>query len=162
MKKWKIAMAVACVCLLITVAYAAAGSSEDPLITLSYLNNVFRGQVEEMADTAVKSHKTELEQALNDVLHGGGAGSVSFAEVTLRQGQILTGEAGCELLLRTGSVICALPNGAALTDTTAGSVLNNGGSLANNHLYMVTAGAPTFTVGGDSAVLLVRGSYTIG
>ncbi len=163
MKKWKIATAATCVCLLITMAYAAAvGGAEDPLITLSYLNNVFRGQVEKMADTAVENHRTALEQALNNVINSGGAKNASFMEVTLRRSQTLTGRTGCEMLVRTGSATCGLSGGASLTDTTGGLVLDRGGPLANNHLYMVTAGTSTVTTSGDSVVLLVRGPYTIG
>ena len=45
MKKWKIAAAAACICILFTVAYAAnAGSASDPLVTLSYLNTTFSKQ----------------------------------------------------------------------------------------------------------------------
>ena len=51
MKKWKIAAAAVCVCLLFTAAYAAgAGSANDPLVTLSYLNNTFSQKVQTMVD----------------------------------------------------------------------------------------------------------------
>ena len=69
MKKWKIAAAAVCVCLLFTAAYAAgAGSANDPLVTLSYLNTTFSKQVQGMVDQTVDQRRAEMEDALAKVL----------------------------------------------------------------------------------------------
>ncbi len=172
MKKWKIAAAAACLCFLCTVAYAAnagsAGSSADPLITLSYLNGTFAKQVQTMVDESVAARKTEMEQALDKLIAGGGsqsgttAGSGSvFAVVTLSQGQTLVGDVGCEVMLRIGAAVCGSADSVGLIDTTGGVNLPGGGALVTNHLYMVTISTRSVTAASDTVKLLVRGPYTI-
>lgn len=176
MKKWKIAAAAACVCFLLTVAHAAssgsAGSSNDPLVTLSYLNGTFAKQVQAMVNDAVTARKTELEQALSAAASGNGSvptnpgssaasGGAVFSVVTLSRGQVLTGDVGCEVMLRVGSATCGSPDTVGLIDTTSGDNLTNGGSLVTNHLYMITIDGRSVTAATDTVKVLVRGPYTI-
>lgn len=156
MKKWKIALAAACVCFLFTVAYAAnAGGADDPLVTRSYLEGPFLKQVQSLVDRAVDERKTELEQAL-----GQGGGNV-FTVVTLSQGQTLVGDVGCEVMLRVGSATCGTPDSVGLIDTTSGTNLGNGGALVTNHLYMVTISTRSVTATSGTVKVLARGPYTI-
>lgn len=166
MKKWKIAAAAACVCVLLTVAYAAGtGGSGDPLVTLSYLNTTFRTQVQTMVDETVDARKGELEDALAKVLEQGGTGEESggsvFSVVTLKQGQTLEGDVGCEVMLRIGSAVCGTSDSVGLIDTTTGANLANGGALVTNHLYMVTISTRTVTATSGTVKVLARGPYTI-
>ena len=160
MKRWKIAAAAACVCFLFTAAYAAAGSANDPLVTLSYLNNTYAKKVQAMVDETVDARKAELEQALAKVLGQDGGGNV-FTVVTLGKGQALVGEVGCEVMLRVGSAVCDVENSVGLIDTTSGGVLGNGGALVTNHLYMVTISPRTVTATSGTVKVLARGPYTI-
>ena len=156
MKKWKIALAAACVCFLFTVAYAAtAGGADDPLITKSYLDGPFLEQVRSLVDQAVDDRKTELE----DVLDQGG-GNV-FQVVTLSQGQVLEGDVGCEVMLRIGTASCGSPDSVGLIDTTDGTILGDSGALVTNHLYMVTISTRTVTATSGTVKVLVRGPYTV-
>ncbi len=164
MKKWKIAACAACVCFLLTVAYAAnAGGAGDPLVTLSYLNTTFTKQVEAMVDQTVDERKAEMEQALAKVLEQGGpAGSGNvFTVVTLSRGQKLVGDVGCEVMLRIGSAVCGTDDSVGLIDTTSGGNLGNGGALATNHLYMVTISTRSVTATSGTVKVLARGPYTI-
>ena len=163
MKKWKLAAAAACICVLFTVAYAAnAGGANDPLVTLSYLNSTFSKQVQGMVDQAVSQRKTEMEDALAKVAGQGGstAGNV-FTVVTLNKGQSLVGQVGCEVMLRIGSAVCATTDSVGLIDTTSGANLGNGGALAVNHLYMVTISPRSVTATSNTVKVLARGPYTI-
>ena len=156
MKKWKIALAAACVCFLFTVAYAAtAGGSDDPLITKSYLDGPFLEQVRSLVGQAVDERKAELK----DVLDQGG-GNV-FKVVTLSNGQILEGDVGCEVMLRIGTARCGSPDSVGLIDTTTGTILGDGGTLVTNHLYMITISTRTVTATSGTVKVLVRGPYTI-
>ena len=164
MKKWKLALAVACVCFLFTVAYSAtAGGADDPLITKSYLDGPFMEQVRSLIDQAVDERKAELEQALEEMLEasaGQNTGNV-FTVVTLSQGQVLEGDVGCEVMLRIGDAECGTTDSVGLIDTTAGTVLGDGEALVANHLYMVTISTRTVTAASDTVKVLVRGPYTI-
>ena len=165
MKKWKMVLAAACVCFLFTVAYAAsAGGPDDPLVTLSYLNGPFLDRVQSMVDETVDGRKTELEQALSEVLGQGGSGTSGgnvFKVVTLSKGQTLEGDVGCEVMLRIGTAVCGSIEKVGLIDTTAGTVLEDGESLVTNHLYMVTISTRSVTATSGTVKVLARGPYTI-
>lgn len=164
MKKWKIACAVLAALLGVTVVFAAtaaAGGREDPLITLSYLDRIFRPQVEQMAEDAVSAHKSELQDALNDAIDQR-TGAASFRVVTLSRGQTLTGNVGCEIMLRVGAASCVASEDPGLIDSTAGSTLNNGDALVTNHLYLVTIDTRSVTAASGTVKLLVRGPYSVG
>ena len=160
MKKWKIALAAACVCFLFTVAYAAnAGSSNDPLVTKSYLDGPFLKQVRTLVDQAIDARKAELEKAAGQN-SGTTAGNV-FTVVTLSQGQTLVGDVGCEVMLRIGTAVCGTSDSVGLIDTTTGANLGNGGALVTNHLYMVTISTRSVTATSGTVKVLARGPYTI-
>ena len=168
MKKLKIAAALMCVCFLFTAAYAtSAGSSTDPLVTLSYLNGTYTEQVKAMVDQTVNERKAEMEQSLRNVLAGNGgttaptAGNGVFTVVTLTQGQSLVGDVGCEVMLRIGAATCVSEDSVGLIDTTSGGVLGTGAALSQNHLYMVTIAPRWITASSATVKVLVRGPYTI-
>ena len=165
MKKWKIVLAAACVCFLFTAAYAAnAGGADDPLVTLSYLNGPFLEQMRSLMDKTVDGRKEEMEQALAGMLeqHGSGiTGGNVFKVVTLGQGQTLEGDVGCEVMLRIGTAVCGSIESVGLIDTTAGTVLEDGGALVTNHLYMVTISTRSVTATSGTVKVLARGPYTI-
>ena len=97
----------------------------------------------------------------NSVLGQSGAG-MEFSVVTLSKGQVLTGDIGCEVMLRVGSATCVAASTPGLVDETSGSTLSGGGALAANHLYMMTVENRGVKAGADTVKLLVRGTYTIG
>lgn len=162
--KWKIIGVVAAVALVVTGAYAAtnAGSSADPLVTLSYLNDVFAPQVEEDMEAMVSEKADELAQQFDQAISQVGSGGASvFSVVTLSDGQTLVGDVGCEVMLRIGSAVCGSDGSTGLIDVTDGSTLSDGGDLVTNHLYMVTISTRSVTATAGTTKLLVRGPYTI-
>lgn len=169
MKKWKIAAAMLCVCVLFTTAYAAnAGGQTDPLVTLSYLSGTYTQQVKTMVDQAVTARRAEMEQSLKNILAGNGGtvtnpsgGNSVFTVVTLTQGQSLVGNVGCEVMLRIGAAVCVSEDSTGLIDTTSGSVLGNGQALVTNHLYMVTIEPRSVKATSGTVKVLARGPYSI-
>ncbi len=149
-----------------TAVSAAAGSS-DPLVTLSYLTGRFTPEMRGEMQDLVSSREAELvfrfDQAIQSV--GGtspsGQGASVFSVVTLSKGQVLTGDVGCEVMLRVGSATCSSSGSTGLVDTTDGTTLGDGKALAANHLYMVTISTRSVVAGADTVKLLVRGPYTI-
>ena len=128
---------------------AEAGSSGDPLVTLSYLNDTFMGEIMLRVDQKIAQR---TGQALP---------SSSFTVVTLSEGQTLTGDIGCEVMLRVGSAVCVSPSDPGLIDETAGTTLANGGALVQNHLYMMTIEGRGVRAGAGTTKVMARGSYTI-
>ena len=141
-------------------AYAATtlGTQNDPLVTLSYLNErLYPELVSKISDEADKA-AAEVAQALEN---GAGGGAESYTVVTLSQGQRLVGGVGCEILLRIGSATVSASDSPGLVDVTSASSLNDGSSLTANHLYMVTIEGNGIKAAAATVKVLVRGSYTI-
>ena len=134
------------------------GSASDPLVTLSYLNDIFLGQIMTKVDQKIAARNSQLLQ------QSGGTSGVSGAEftvVTLSAGQVLTGDIGCEVMLRVGTASCVSPSSPGLIDETTAGTLNNGGALSANHLYMMTIEGRGVKASSGTTKLLVRGSYTV-
>ena len=141
---------------LMTTALAAeAGSSGDPLVTLSYLNDTFFNNIMQRVDQ-------KIAERTGQALPGGTSSSAaSFVVVTLNEGQTLTGGIGCEVMLRVGSAVCVSPPDPGLIDETTAATLANGGALVQNHLYMMTIEGRGVRATAATTKVLARGSYTV-
>jgi len=156
---------------------AAQGTKEDPLVTLGYLNERFMPEVVEQIMAQTEDRQETLKEAFQEQiddytkeitrkinkLSGGSSSaseSVGFAVVTLDAGYTLVPEAGCELMLRSGTGVCVAAAFPGLVDTTTGGELNGGSLLEANHLYLVTD-SDRGVMANDTVTLLVRGDYTI-
>ena len=146
-------------------ASGSAGSSQDPLVTLSYLEEVYTPAILDRAEQLLKERDEQLEKTFSaqvkDLTGDPGYGSfdapaqgtaVTYVPVSLAAGQALTLSQGAEVMLRGGSAT----GSSGLADTTGGSF--GGGALAENHLYLSTQDGQTVT---GSGTLLVRGSYQV-
>lgn len=142
------------------LAAGGAGSQSDPLVTLSYLTDTFTGQIMDKVDAAIAQRNTQLLQELGRSGAADSGEASTYTAVTLAAGQTLYGEAGCEVLLRSGAASCGGTGSAALTDATTGGSLNGGNALEANHLYLMPESGSVSAAGG--AVLLVRGGFAVG
>lgn len=159
--RWFLRMtAMLAVSLLLSIPAAAgsAGSDQDPLVTLSYLNDTFLNSLLQRVDQKIAARNSQLMGG--DAAWDGGASS-SFTVVTLSNGQTLSGGVGCEVMLRVGTAVCAAPSAPGLIDETSAGTLNNGGALVQNHLYMMTIENRGVRATAATVKLLVRGSYTV-
>jgi len=147
---------------LMTAALAAeVGSSGDPLVTLSYLNEVFMDEILDRVDEKIAERNRDIAKEMGNQMGSGSASSDTFTVVTLAKGQTLTGDIGCEVLLRVGTAVCVAPSAPGLIDETTAGTLNNSGALVTNHLYMMTIEGRGVMATAETTKLLVRGSYTI-
>ena len=150
-----------CGALNLTVSAAAeAGSSGDPLVTLSYLNETFLPSILRKVDDKITDRNATILRQLGGG-SGSGTASDTLAVVTLSKGQVLTGDIGCEVMLRVGTASCVSPSSPGLIDESSASALNNGGALVQNHLYMMTIEGRGVQATAATTKLLVRGTYTI-
>ena len=154
---------------------AAQGSQTDPLVTLSYLNDILTPSILSVVDAKVlesrQAYLDKLQAVASDystqieTLLGGMSGNAAqspavYSVVDLAQGQKLIGAVGCEIMLRVGSANCVSPASPGLINATAGETLEHGKPLEKNHLYMVTVSGRGVTATSEVKVL-VRGTYTI-
>ncbi|MCI2105750.1 MAG: hypothetical protein LKK00_03400 [Intestinimonas sp.] len=151
---------------------ATQGTQTDPLVTVSYLNDVVTPHILSQVDTRLTQRESALTAKLDAAIDqyssdmdaklaaGGESVSSVFQVVTLQNGKKLTGGVGCEFLLRGGSAVCVAASAPGLIDTTGGSTLPSGQALILNHLYLSTAEGRGLLATG-AVTVLVRGSYTI-
>ena len=145
----------------VTVAGAAAGDGDDPLVTLSYLNDTFLGNILQRVDEKIAARNSQIVQQLGGQGGSGSATASTFTVVTLSSGQVLTGGIGCEVMLRVGTAAYVASSTPGLIDETTAGTLNNGGALVQNHLYMMTMEGRGVQATAATTKLLVRGSYTV-
>ena len=177
-KKWlrRIAL-VGSLCAVVVFTVAAQGTKDDPLVTLGYLTDQFMPKVVEQVTAQTADRQEALEETLQEQidtytkeitrkinrLNSGSSGqsqAAGFSVVELEAGYTLMAEAGCELMLRSGSGVCVAKASPGLVDVTSGGELNGGNALEANHLYLATDGERG-VMAADAVTLLVRGGYTI-
>lgn len=135
MKKWHVIVLLLAVAVLAggLGAYAAgtAGTQGDPLISMSYLDDVLAPSIRSAYTSRIESEARELEESVqNSLADAAGA----FEAVSLAEGEGTPCPAGTQLLFRSGTAAAT----AALTDLTTGETLAAGSVLAANHLYLAT------------------------
>ena len=151
------------------MAFATPGTPDDPLISLSYLTDIFRPQVSSDIERAGQDLTQELDAHIADLeerfqaSQGSSASSGpadAFTVVTLRNGQSLTCSVGVEIMLRIGTAN-GFGTAPALINYTTGATLSSGSALTINNMYLVTIEGNGIRATADTVRVLVRGSYTI-
>lgn len=146
---------------LTVTAAAGVGTDDDPLVTLSYLKETFMDDIMKKVDEKIAVRNKQITQQLGGQVSSGENVASTFTVVTLSNGQVLTGDIGCEVLLRVGTAVCVSPSSPGLIDQSSASVLNNNGALVQNHLYMMTIEGRGVKATAGTTKLMVRGGYTI-
>ena len=172
-KKWAVrgaSLVLAGACLF-GGAVLAAGDEDDPLITLSYLEQTVVPEVLEEVEANAAIRQEELEEQFRkeidqyqqrlDQTQQTQGGSETYTVVTLARDQQMLLGVGCEVMLRVGSAVVSSNTEPALIDISGGGKLGSGGSLVQNHLYMATIADRYLTATADTVKVLVRGGYTI-
>lgn len=156
---------------------AAAGSADDPLVTLSYINKVFKPQLEDSVlkavDEKLKSFTPSVSSSppaasappvQNTYIMSEGASS-SYVVLELTKGQRLRVREGClEFILRPGSgaVVISSFRTQGVADLTAGEELLNGENLPINHSLLIPRNdGRGISVTSVVAYVMVRGDYEI-
>ena len=139
MKKKSIFIGLIIAGLAVTYAVAATpGSDADPVISLSYLTDIFKPEI-----------KAEITQ------------STQFSLVNVSAGQKLIGGAGTELILRMGSGVVLANDLGGIVDTTAGYDLSNGTNMPSNHLLIIPRDDGRGFVATSDCIVMVKGTYHI-
>ena len=168
-KSVRVVLIAAAILLVLAVAVFAAGeaavpgSEGDPLVTLSYINEVFTGYVKELfhreltetAETVTASLEDRIA-ALEEASELTSMGR-TFEPVLLTDGETLVCKQGAEVLLRSGGA--ALTSGE-IADTGGAAAPLTGEALAENRMYLVTGAEASLRASGKTE-LLVRGAYEL-
>ncbi|MDN5331891.1 MAG: hypothetical protein PWP45_1116 [Tepidanaerobacteraceae bacterium] len=117
------------------------GSETDPLVTKSYVDNLF------------SSLKRDLSIE-ND-------GTSKLEVVNLVQGQRLIGDMGTEIILRSGKASVIEGKGGGLADVTEGKDMKAGEMVPTNHLLLVPRADGRGILAQTSVVVVIRGKYAV-
>ena len=153
-------------------AVAAGGDKDDPLVTMSYLDKVVGPEVVSQVEKSTELRQKDLEKKFGDqigkyqkdmeaAIGNAGSKNASYVLVTLKKGQTMYLDVGCELMLRVGAATVHSNTNPALIDVATAENVNKETALVKNHLYMATIPDRTVSAATDDAKLLVRGAYTI-
>ena len=141
-------------CLLSTYAISAlgAGTVQDPLVTLSYINGTYRDElVKSVMDSVDESFFSDLkaqirsemyDEVISDIKQGiadgkidlevNAEGSAEYEVICLKCGESVRALGSCELILRSGSGRAFVEKqenidaGVGLSDCTDGSEITDG------------------------------------
>ncbi|MDX9917425.1 MAG: hypothetical protein RBT15_05340 [Gudongella sp.] len=134
------------------LVYSEPGNESDPVVALSYLEEKL-DEIKDYIDRKIKDNTAAPEQVTQ---------SSSLVVVELWNGQMLIGEAGSEIILRSGSATAITSAMGGLSDVTAGVDIAEGQQIPENHLLIIPRSDDRgIFVTKDSTFVMVRGEYTI-
>ena len=147
-----------------TLAASTYGTSSDPLITLSYLNEKvlpsmlvdFQKKIDAKVSELTVAYEKRIRELEDKLDSSSGGGGETFSVVTLKNGQSISCSEGAEIMLRGGTAQAW----SDISDLTSGAMLKIGGDLLQNHMYTVPYSGGGLGATSD-ATLLIRGKYTI-
>lgn len=157
MKK-KIGLTVTAAALALTAicVFAAPGTTEDPLVSLSYIR-----------ETIIPEIYSYVDQKITDI---GGSGSNSgnasasqgaFNVVDVKKGQKIKCGDGCEMILRMGSGKIIASYYGGISDVTAGYDLGQGLDMPANHLLIAPLGDGRGVEMTTDGKVMIKGTYTL-
>lgn len=151
------------VCLLLSAAavwaFAAGGDASDPLASLSYLTGAFTSKVDAQVNEKLDASDEALLSGLQDGSALVSSSAATWAETRMKQGDVLSGVTGTNVMILAGGVQVTFPSGAVI-DVSSGAPVASGAGLTVNHRYLVAEDtAAAFTVTSKTAVVDYQGSY---
>ncbi len=160
----------------VTVA-AAYDSSEDPLITWSYLRDIFKPEILDYIDDHFEEYDVLLNEMKNDETEEPEVSeeetapeenvqqtaSFMYEVVELTDGDALYAISACDIMLRAGSAFCIAPDEKqGIADYTTGEEIYNSMPLTKNHMCLIPRGdGRGILAASESVFIMVRGDYTI-
>lgn len=165
--------------LLVAVVFAQAagepGSSSDPLVTKSYVDqqiaqlaariNSSSGGSSGTSDSAsieqLRADVGDLTKFVIDLNSKVTSIENGFTVISMKKGQTLLLGGGSEVILRSGQATAISGESGTLVDVSAGKDLLNGAAVPVQHLVIAPKGDGRGMKITADAWLIVRGGYTI-
>ena len=146
------AIIVAAAAVAVTVIAAEPGSSEDPVVSKSYVDE----RIEQLL-TALESGET-IDINKTPVTSDG---KVKYVPVHVGVGQKLLGGEGTEIILRVGRSFAVVSGKEALIDVTDGKEMPDTSEIKKNHVIIVPRNDGRGVRVVEDAWFLVKGEYTV-
>ncbi len=165
----------------VTVLASSYDSAEDPIISLSYLTEIFRPSLvaeyeakitaleekintlsEKLAEkqteqTETKEPETEPETTPAPVP------TATYEVIEMKYGDCLFAEGPVDIMLRAGNAVCIAPDaGQGLSDYTEGCEIYDGEGLTKNHMCLIPRGDGRGVMAtAESVFIMVKGEYKL-
>ena len=158
-KKMKLGMIMLATLVVGSSVYAAkgdAGSSNDPLVTKSYVDS----KVTQLQKT-VEVQASMIDLLTQEINNMGKEGSSSYEVVTVPAGQSIVGKQGTEIIVRSGNGQVLASDGGGLQDMTEGTDLLGGSEIPKYHLVIIPREDGRGIYATKDLIVMVRGGYNI-
>jgi hypothetical protein len=138
----------------------AVGTTDDPLISLSYLNDVVVPQITQALEGKLTQVATDTAKAAvaTQVIQQSGT---SFVAVQVFAGQTLAGKDGTEMILRSGNASAVCPGDVGLVDATEGLDLTANKAIVFNHVYIIPRSDGRGIKMTTDGYVMIKGGYDI-
>lgn len=141
------------------VAFANnAGSSEDPLVAKSYVDDKIDQVLDVINKTISTSQNTNPNPSVSSNVQVSGN---SFKPVLVEVGQTIYGKEGTEMILRSGKGNAVVPGAEGIANITNGLELKNKSIVTKNHLIIIPRDDKRGVKVTEKAWFLVKGDYEI-
>ena len=158
-KKMKLGMIMLATLVVGSRVYAAkgdAGSSNDPLVTKSYVDS----KVTQLQKT-VEVQASMIDLLTQEINNMGKEESSSYEVVTVPAGQSIVGKQGTEIIVRSGNGQVLASDGGGLQDMTEGTDLLGGSEIPKYHLVIIPREDGRGIYATKDLIVMVRGGYNI-
>ncbi|MBR5445948.1 MAG: hypothetical protein IKV57_07490 [Clostridia bacterium] len=163
--------------LAVTVLAASYDSSEDPIVSLSYLTQVFRPSIEKDYEEKIAALEAQIEALSSgstspsvpeapkqpETTAPAEPAAVTYEVIEMKYGDCLFAAGAVDIMLRAGSAVCIAPDaGQGISDYTAGAEIYNGEALTKNHMCLIPRGdGRGIMATAQSVYIMVRGDYSL-
>lgn len=134
-------------------AIATPGDGNDPIVTLSYINDTVIPQLKEYVDNKFSSASQQNTAS--------GSSSSSYNLVNVKSGQKIIGGEGTEFVLRMGSATIIATENGGVADLTSGLDLQNGSAVPANHNLLSPKNDSRGIHMSTDGIILIKGTYTV-
>ena len=154
-KSLKLIISILCIFVLCLPTIAAdPGSADDPLISLSYLNDVIMPQIVSYVDTSV-ANAGNGSSIYDNTANG------TYDIVNVWNGQTIIGDQSCHMILRMGSATIVSSQKGGVADVTSGTDLSHGSFVPANHLLIVPVGDGRGMKMHTDGIIMISGKFTV-
>ncbi|MFA7468355.1 MAG: hypothetical protein WCY82_08830 [Desulfotomaculaceae bacterium] len=127
-----------------------AGSESDPVVTASYVTKYFSDEIQRFMDSVVKPFVGQYVD-----------GNVQWEVSNLAAGQVLIGQAGAEIIVRTGQAVIVDNTVNGIPDLTAGADLKAGSPAPLNHHLVIPRSDGRGIMAQGSIWVMYRGQVSV-
>lgn len=161
MKTFNKAITVICTFLLIVSSISVFANTDDPVVSLSYLSEIFAPNFKNEIKTEIKAELSKENKNSQNTSVETISNIPKFEVAVIPKGKTFVGEESCEFILRSGSAISVISSQGGLCDTTAGRDIGKNEEIPSNHLIIIPRNDKRGFVANEDVIIMVRGEYSI-